>query len=91
VKWVTALDLNRWADTTGARAALSEMVSALIRATAPDIRSFRFPTGDSAQLPGYDGRLSARGVAPYVPDGESVWELSADDSFMRPSRTCTVT
>jgi hypothetical protein len=82
VKWITALDLSRWADTTGARTALSELVSALIRATASDIRSFRFPTGDSAQIPGYDGRLSARGVAPYIPDGESVWEFGVGAQYL---------
>lgn len=82
MKWITALDLSRWADTTGARTALSELVSALIRATAPDIRSFRFPTGDSAQIPGYDGRLSARGVEPYVADGESVWEFGVGTQYL---------
>jgi hypothetical protein len=82
VKWITALDLSRWADTTGARTALSELVSALIRATASDIRSFRFPTGDSAQIPGYDGRLSARGGRAVIPDGESVWEFGVGAQYL---------
>jgi len=82
VKWITALDLSRWADTTGARTALSEPVSALIRAAASDIRSFRFLAGDAAQIPDYDGRLSARGVAPYIPDGESVWEFGVAEQYL---------
>jgi hypothetical protein len=80
VKWITAFAFSRWADTT--RTALSELVSALIRATASDIRSFRFPAGDSAQIPGYDGRLSARGVEPYVADGESVWEFGVGTQYL---------
>jgi hypothetical protein len=83
MKWITALDLERWADTMGARLALSELVSALIRASAADIGAFRFPTGDSAQLPGYDGRLTAVGAPPYVPDGESVWEFGTSGDYRR--------
>lgn len=83
MKWITALALDRWADTTGARIALSELVSSLIRASSPDIRSFRFPTGDSAQIPGYDGRLTAVGFPPYVPDGDSVWEFGVGEDYLR--------
>lgn len=82
MKWITALDLDRWADTTGARIALSELVSSLIRASSADIRSFRFPTGDSAQIPGYDGRLTAVGVPPYLPDGDSVWEFGVGQDYL---------
>lgn len=83
MKWIRALDLDRWADTTGARTALSELVSALVRASASDMRSYRFPTGDSAQIPGYDGRLTATGAPPYVPDGDSVWEFGTNEDFLR--------
>jgi len=69
MNWVTALNLEQWAARIGARTQLSELVSRLVRATAKDIQSFRFPTGDSAQIPGYDGRLTAVGVPPYIPDG----------------------
>lgn len=81
LKWVTALNLEQWADTIGARTQLSEIISALIRGSALDITSFRFPTGDSAQLTGYDGQLEATGVSPYVPDGKSVWEFGTGKNF----------
>ena len=81
MKWITASDLERWADATDARTTLSELVSALVRASARDVGSFRFPTGDSAQIPGYDGRLTAVGVPPYVPHGESVWEFGTDRDY----------
>jgi hypothetical protein len=83
VRWIAALDLERWADRMGARTALSEVVSSLIRAASKDINSLRFATGDSAQLPGYDGRLTASGAGPFVPDGESVWEFGVSSDVIR--------
>jgi hypothetical protein len=80
MRWVTALALEQWSQTIGSRITLSEIVSALVRASAQTITSFRFPTGDSAQLPGYDGRLTAVGLPPFVPDGESVWEFGTGAS-----------
>jgi hypothetical protein len=82
MKWLTALDLDRWADTIASRADLSEVISALVRASATDIQSFRFPTGDSAQIAGYDGRLTASGLPPYIPDGESVWEFGVTADYL---------
>jgi hypothetical protein len=83
MKWVTALNLDQWAARIDARTQLSEVVSRLVRATATDTQSFRFPTGDSAQIPGYDGRLTTIGVPPYIPDGESVWEFGTDADYLR--------
>lgn len=83
MKWIRAEDLERWADTIDSRTNLSELVSAMVRASAADISSFRFPTGDSAQLPGYDGALDAKGVPPYVPDGKSVWEFGTDADYVK--------
>jgi hypothetical protein len=79
MKWITATDLKSWAATVGARYALSELVANLVRATAKNQTAFRFPTGDSAQLPGYDGLLEAEECPPYVPGGLSVWEFGAAD------------
>jgi hypothetical protein len=81
MKWITALHLQQWAERIDARTALSEIVSALVRASSPNIQSFRFPAGDSAQIPGYDGQLTATGVPPYVPDGHSVWEFGASEDY----------
>lgn len=60
MKWIYAADLDRWAETSiASRTALSELVSSLVRASSPNPKAFRFPTGDSAQLPGYDGSLES--------------------------------
>jgi hypothetical protein len=82
MRWVTATHLEQWADTRSSQAELSEVISDLIRATAPTISSFRFPTGDSAQIPGYDGRLISTGVVPYIPDQESVWEFGTSQDYV---------
>lgn len=77
MKWITATDLQHWAARLSARADFPELIADLIRATASEIESFRFPSGNKAQVRGFDGWLQATGVAPYVPDGLSVWEFGA--------------
>ncbi|HTR48617.1 MAG TPA: hypothetical protein VMM16_14640 [Verrucomicrobiae bacterium] len=83
MKLIRATDLDTWAKTHGSRAALSEMVSALIRASISEPSYIRFPTGDSAEIPDYDGSLVAPGAPPYVPDGQSVWEVGTDSRYLR--------
>ena len=75
MKWIRALDLERWAATIGARELMAALVGDLIRATASEIRSFRFPNGDKGQVRGFDGWLEATGMPPYVPSGLSLWEF----------------
>src|SRR5208283_4775445 len=82
-KWIFARDLEAWADTYDARTKLSELVNRLVRASVQDINSFRFPTGDSAAIPGYDGRLECVGCPPHVPEGYSVWEFGTDADFLK--------
>src|SRR5438105_3066351 len=77
MKWITVEELERWAGSIDASTALSELVSTLIRASAPSPKSFRFPTGDSAQLAGYDGTLESEASPPYVPEGKSGWEFGS--------------
>ena len=67
--------LQQWADTLAARSAFPGLVADLIRASAKDIANIRFPSGDKGQSRGFDGVLEANGVAPYVPDGASIWEF----------------
>lgn len=81
MKWITALNLDAWASTINARTALSELVGELVRASSARTEDFRFPTGDSAQIPGWDGLLEAVGAPPYVPDGKSVWEIGVDEDY----------
>ncbi len=82
MKWITAPDLERWANTLNSETELAELVKDLIRASVIDIRAFRFPIGDSAQVPGWDGRLSSLGAPPYVPEGDSVWEFGTGKDYV---------
>lgn len=75
MKWITALNLQQWADTLPARTNFPGLVADLIRASASEISSIRFPSGDKGQVRGFDGFLEAAGVPPYVPDGHSIWEF----------------
>ncbi len=83
MKWIRAIDLDRWAQTLASRIELSGLISALVRASAPRIDAIRFPTGDSAQIPGYDGSITAVGAPPYLPEGDSVWEFGTDSDYLK--------
>jgi hypothetical protein len=82
MKWIRVADLEIWANTVGSRTGLSELVSALVRASASDANSYRFPTGDSAQTSGYDGSLEAKAVPPFIPEGRSVWEFGTGEDYL---------
>jgi hypothetical protein len=78
MKWITAQDLDHWADTIGARVTFPALVGDLIRASASRIDAFRFPSGDKGQVRGFDGSLVAEGAPPFVPDGLSIWEFGVN-------------
>ena len=82
MKWISAGDLERWADTKIGRDDVARLIGLLICASAPRVGAFRFPSGDAAGIPGYDGYLIAEGVPPYVPDGESVWEFGTGHNYL---------
>lgn len=79
MRWIKALNLEQWAETVTARTIFPGMVADLIRASAKDITSIRFPNGDKGQVRGFDGILDATGVLPYVPDGASIWEFGVSE------------
>lgn len=79
MKWITATNLQQWADTLPARVNFPGLIADLIRASASEISGFRFPSGDKGQVRGFDGFLEAVGVPPYVPDGKSIWEFGVTE------------
>ena len=86
MKWIEARHLVAWAELIDARSRLSEIVSQLVRASAASISAYRFPTGSSAQLPGYDGRLTAipaQAYAAFLPEGDSVWEWGTGADYYK--------
>jgi hypothetical protein len=89
MKWLTALNLQQWAQGIPARTIFPELIGDLIRATAPDVTAFRFPSGDKGQVRGFDGHLRTSTDSTFVPEGDSIWEFGitpaaaskADDDF----------
>jgi hypothetical protein len=82
MKWIEALHLEQWANSLNGRAELAGLVEALIIASAPRIYAYRFPSGDSSQIPGFDGHLEAEAVEPFVPGGKSVWEFGVGSDYL---------
>lgn len=75
---VTSTDIQQWASTRTSQSQLPDLVRRLILTTIDyrDIDNIAFPCGDDISNPGYDGVLTTRGSNPYVPAGDSVWEMS---------------
>ena len=83
MKWISALDLQQWADRIGARTTFPALIRDLITASASDISEVRFPSGDKGQVRGFDGWLDAAGAPPYIPAGHSIWEFGVSDNPMK--------
>lgn len=81
MRWITALQLEAWGRTLGARADLPKLVSDLIRASAADIASIRFPSGDKGQVRGFDGHLESETSALNIPLGASYWEFGTSGGY----------
>jgi hypothetical protein len=81
MKWITASQLENWAQSETARAKLPALIAALVRASAKHIGTIRFPAEDKSQVHGFDGHLVAVGV-PFVQDGESLWELGTSADYL---------
>jgi hypothetical protein len=80
LKWIRAGDLEQWSKAISARDDLPTMVADLIRASAQDVTSFRFPSGDKGQVRGFDGHLeTVVGSPPFVPHGVSIWEFGVSN------------
>jgi hypothetical protein len=84
MKWLDADQIDAWSRRVDARTRLSEIVAQLVRASAAGMIDYDFPTGDSAQRPGFDGRVTAvpaDGFEQYLPEGTSVWEYGTRQDY----------
>lgn len=71
-------DLSRWADRRDGQDMMPELIRRLILGEHGYHDGFRFPSGDSVRLPGWDG-ISNVGVASnMVPAGPTGWEFGTD-------------
>lgn len=85
MKWFDATHVDAWSQRIDARTDLSMLVSQLVRGSVASMSDYDFPTGDNAQRPGYDGRLTAHpahGFEQFLPDGNSVWEFGTKENIL---------
>lgn len=77
---ITGTDLNQWSGLRSTQDLLPAVVRELIMATVEPTR-IRFPANEAVARPGLDGVVTVSGNAgPYVPSGDSVWEVSSNGS-----------
>jgi hypothetical protein len=75
-----ATHLVEWAGTRAAQGTLPALIRRLILASVDRgaIQRFDFPSEDSVYRPGVDGTLQVTQGAPFVPAGQSIWEMGLD-------------
>ncbi|MEM8671199.1 MAG: hypothetical protein AAGG48_26995 [Planctomycetota bacterium] len=76
--WVTATDLQRWADQRKAQGELPALVRKLIRRSLPEPSRLDFPAWELVARSGFDGVLESDHQTQYVPLGSSRWEMGTD-------------
>lgn len=78
VRWITETDLDHWADRRDGQAMMPELIRRLILAEKGYFPQLRFPSGDSVQMHGWDGRCNVESETDQIPAGWSGWELGTD-------------
>lgn len=74
-KLITATKLEQWAETKNGQNYLPELVAKLIRSSVSNPNKFRFPSGDSTYLPGWDGIMECAERIYGEIQGLSLWEF----------------
>jgi hypothetical protein len=72
MKWITALDLDGWADRIDSRSRLPELIRRLAHATVDLPREIDCPSEESTQLGGWDGEMEineAHRLCPFSTGG----------------------
>jgi hypothetical protein len=76
VQLVTEEKLHQYADFAESRGIIPELIFRLIAASVQNPRELRLPVGGSTGQRGWDGvLLSPVAFGPYVPEGQSFWEI----------------
>lgn len=71
--------LDQWAERYAARFEFATIVRRLIQQTNRSVSSLDMRSDEGVGFGGYDGVISAATETPFVPDGESVWELGVGE------------
>jgi hypothetical protein len=74
---VSQQEVKQWVDSVNAPHMLPQLLRKLVHSAVNiNVVSLRFPSHEGTRLGGYDGELEIIGTHPYLPEGESVFELS---------------
>ena len=72
---LTADALEQWSDGREAQEKLPDLVRRLLAAAEGELQYLSMPAGTSINQPGVDGRVIFHGIHPFIPDGQSIWEM----------------
>ena len=75
---IQALQIHEWSDKIEARQLLSVLIRRLIHSTGRDLRKVDFPGYDNSERKGWDGIVETDATTPWIPEGNSYWELGTD-------------
>lgn len=78
--FVTQQELANWADTFAAPRVLPRLIRRLVLETGVGICTVDFPAAEGTAVGGWDGVAQAKGDAPFVPAGLTLWEISSEKS-----------
>lgn len=84
MKWIDAHFLDQWSTSNASEGQLPELVRDLVLSSVEEraqISDIRFPIGNMARIPGYDGMLSVSISHQFIPDGDSVWEIKTSKDY----------
>lgn len=84
INYITSKEINQWAQLMTSQSELPKFIEYLIRGSIgfENIIDICFPSDDSVQSPGADGRLDSRIGTTHIPKGYSVWEFSNENGHL---------
>lgn len=83
---ITPNDLNSWASELVARSELPVLLRKLVHGRSVTLAHVEFPAYESTNDGGWDGQAQANGVDPWIPQGQSFWELSCRATAKLPAK-----
>lgn len=74
-------DIVKWADRMEARSEFPGLIRGLIQRNNDQLIEVEMRAAEGTGAPGYDGVTRAAAATPFVPSGDSVWELGTGADF----------
>ncbi len=76
---IKANEIEAWAAAIAARSRFAVFIRTLVNSTGVGLVQVDFPGNDDAERPGWDGSVSADEGTPWIPAGQSRWELGTNE------------